>query len=146
MPFLGSTVNPTILHWSYSISPFGTPGQVLGTPAPGFMPTPDPPEVHMITHVPSRFEVWFASLVTRLREARRPQEPSRPEPEIWTPKSDTERAVLAALILAGKAVTNDELAQLMGCSKGEASRRVTEADRFVRKIREGRRVQISLLN
>jgi len=100
----------------------------------------------MITHVPSRFEVWFASLVTRLREARRPQEPSRPEPEIWTPKSDTERAVLAALILAGKAVTNDELAQLMGCSKGEASRRVTEADRFVRKIREGRRVQISLLN
>ena len=58
--------------------------------------------------------------------------------------SDEARAVFAALILAGKPVTNDELARLMGTSKAEASKRVTALDGFVRRIRKGRSVEISL--
>ena len=80
-----------------------------------------------------RLESWW-------RRRRRPIE----QPTIWDPKSETERAILAALILAGKPVTNDELAQLMGCSKSEASRRVSEVDGQIRKVRLGRTVQISL--
>ena len=84
--------------------------------------------------------VW--GIETLWRRRRKPQ----PMPEIWVPKSETERAVLAALILAGRPVTNDELAQFMGCSKSEASKRVSQIDGHIRKIRDGRKVQISLLN
>ena len=58
--------------------------------------------------------------------------------------SDEARAVFAALILAGKPISNDELARLMGVSKAEASKRVTALDGFVRKVRKGRIVEISL--
>ena len=71
---------------------------------------------------------------------------AKPKPEPWMPKTDTERAVLAALILAGNPVTNDELATLMDVSKSEASKRVSAIDGHIRKIRDGRKVQISLLN
>ena len=84
--------------------------------------------------------LWMQRLGDWWRRRRRPIE----QPTIWEPKSETERAVLAALILAGSPVTNDELAQLMRCSKSEASRRVSEIDGHIRKTRLGRTVQISL--
>ena len=40
---------------------------------------------------------------------------------VWVPKTDLERAVYAALLVAGKPVTNDELARLLRLSKGETS-------------------------
>ena len=46
-----------------------------------------------------------------------------------------ERTVYAALIVAGKPVTNDELARLMRVSKGEASKRVTALNGRVSKVR-----------
>ena len=52
--------------------------------------------------------------------------------------------VLAALEKAGRPVTNDELAELMNCSKGESSKRVAALDGVVRKSRNGRHVAISL--
>ncbi len=42
----------------------------------------------------------------------------------WQPSREFERAVYAALILAGEPVNNRRLAELMDCSPGEASRRV----------------------
>lgn len=84
--------------------------------------------------------LWMQRLAEWWRRRRRPIE----QLSIWVPKTDTERAVLAALILAGKPVTNDELANLMGVSKSEASKRVSMIDGHVRKIRDGRKVQISL--
>jgi hypothetical protein len=39
---------------------------------------------------------------------------------VWLPATEIERAVYAALILAGEPVNNRRLASLMGCSPGEA--------------------------
>jgi hypothetical protein len=58
--------------------------------------------------------------------------------------SDEARAVFAALILAGKPISNDELARLMRVSKSEASKRVTALDGCVLRVRKGREVLISL--
>ena len=59
-------------------------------------------------------------------------------------KEETD-AVLAALQRAGGAVdSNDELAALMGCSKGESSKRVAAMNGAVHKVRIGREVRISL--
>ena len=63
---------------------------------------------------------------------------------VWVPKSDMERAVYAALLVAGKPVTNDELARLLRLSKGETSRRVAQLEGRVHKTRVGRTVQISI--
>ena len=57
------------------------------------------------------------------------------------PTRDIERAVYAALILAGEPVNNRRLAELMDCSPGEASRRVAQLEGVIRK---GREVLISL--
>jgi hypothetical protein len=62
----------------------------------------------------------------------------------WTPATEMERAVYAALILAGEPVNNRRLAELMDCSPGEASKRVTRLEGVVRKVREGREVMIGL--
>lgn len=53
-------------------------------------------------------------------------------------------AVLAALARAQRPVTNDELADLMGVSKGEASKRVAALAGRVNKQRMGRHVAITL--
>lgn len=66
-----------------------------------------------------------------------------PQPS-WKPATELERAVAAAMILAGKPITNAELARLMGCSPGEASKRIAKMGAKVTKIRKGREVQISL--
>ena len=64
-----------------------------------------------------------------------------------------QRAVFAALILAGEPVNNRHLAELMDCSPGEASRRVAQLVQAelgsaktaaIRKARKGREVLISL--
>ena len=62
----------------------------------------------------------------------------------WMPATEIERAVFAALILAGEPVNNRRLAELMGCSPGEASKRVARLEGVVRKVREGREVRIGL--
>jgi uncharacterized membrane protein len=63
---------------------------------------------------------------------------------VWVPRTDLERAVYAALIVAGKPVSNDELARLMRISKGESSRRVAQLNGRVEKVRVGREVRISI--
>jgi hypothetical protein len=60
------------------------------------------------------------------------------------PTREFERAVFAALILAGEPVNNRRLAELMDCSPGEASRRVPQLEGVIRKARRGREVLISL--
>ncbi len=60
------------------------------------------------------------------------------------PDTEIERAVYAALILAGEPVTNRRLAELMGCSPGEVSKRVAQLEGAIRKARNGREVLISL--
>jgi DNA-binding Lrp family transcriptional regulator len=60
------------------------------------------------------------------------------------PTRDIERAVYAALILAGEPVNNRRLAELMGVSPPECSRRVTQLEGVIRKARKGREVLISL--
>jgi len=62
----------------------------------------------------------------------------------WQPTREFERAVFAALILAGEPVNNRRLAELMDCSAGEASRRVAQLEGVIRKARKGREVLISL--
>ncbi len=62
----------------------------------------------------------------------------------WMPANEIERAVYAALIVAGEPVNNCRLAELMGCSPGEASKRVTRLEGAIRKTRKGREVLISL--
>jgi hypothetical protein len=62
----------------------------------------------------------------------------------WMPSKEFERAVYAALILAGEPVNNRRLAELMDCSPGEASRRVAQLEGVIRKARKGREVLISL--
>ena len=62
----------------------------------------------------------------------------------WTPVSDLERTVYAAMILAGRPVTSAELARFMNVSAGEASRRVKALEGVLRKERIGREVRISL--
>ncbi len=63
---------------------------------------------------------------------------------VWVPQTEMERAIYAALLVAGKPVTNDELARLLQLSKGETSRRVAQLEGRLHKTRIGRMVQISI--
>ena len=63
---------------------------------------------------------------------------------VWIPETEVERRVYAALILAGKPVTNGELAALMEVSKSQASKDVAALSGHVQKRRIGREVRISL--
>jgi hypothetical protein len=65
-------------------------------------------------------------------------------PQVWMPQTEVERTVYAALILAGEPVNNLKLADLMGVSAGECSRRVAQLEGVIRKARKGREVLISL--
>ena len=87
-------------------------------------------------------EVWKALQ----RRKPKPVEPEvlAPVQPTWQPSREFERAVYAALILAGEPVNNRRLAELMDCSPGEASRRVAQLEGVIRKARKGREVLISL--
>ena len=95
--------------------------------------------------------IYFAYVGCRkLAEALASRKPELVEPDVltpvqpWQPSREFERAVYAALILAGEPVNNRRLAELMDCSPGEASRRVTQLEGVIRKARKGREVLISL--
>lgn len=95
----------------------------------------------MITHVPYEWPEWLTRL---FRHKPQVQQVEVLQP-VWTmPTTEIERAVYAALILAGEPVNNRRLAKLMDCSPGEASRRVTQLEGVIRKARKGREVLISL--
>ena len=68
----------------------------------------------------------------------------QPAQQVWLPKSELERTVYAALVLAGSPVNNLKLATLMGVSPGESSRRVAQLEGVIRKARKAREVLISL--
>jgi len=113
--------------------------------------TPFEIAVKMIT-APIWVPIYFAGVgVLKLGKAWSRRKPKRVEPEIlapvqpaWMPTRDIERAVYAALILAGEPVNNRRLAELMGVSPPECSRRVTQLEGVIRKARKGREVLISL--
>jgi len=94
----------------------------------------------MISHVP--FEWPFRKWWERFFHER--AEEAREQKKEWIPETDTERRVYAALILAGRPVTNGELAALMNCSKSQASKDVAAVKDQVQKLRFGREVRISL--
>jgi hypothetical protein len=104
----------------------------------------------MIT-APVGVPIYFAYVGCRkLAEAwsrRKPKEPTMeilPPAPTWIPTRDIERAVYAALILAGEPVNNRRIAELMRVSPPEASRRVAQLEGVIRKARKGREVLISL--
>ncbi len=89
-------------------------------------------------------EAWEA-LTSRFRRKPEVIEPEVLTPvQTWMPRTEVERAVYAALVLAGEPVNNRRLAELMQCSPGEASRRVAQLEGAIRKARKGREVMISL--
>ena len=90
-------------------------------------------------------EVWEA-ITSRFKRKPKPVEQVevlQPVPT-WQPSREFERAVYAALILAGEPVNNRRLAELMGVSPPEASRRVAQLEGVIRKERLGRQVMLSL--
>ena len=98
--------------------------------------------------VPLYFAGVGAVKVWKALQRRKPKpveqvEVLQPAPT-WQPSREFERAVYAALILAGEPVNNRRLAELMDCSPGEASRRVAQLEGVIRKARKGREVLISL--
>jgi len=97
----------------------------------------------MITHVPYEWPRWIARW---FREVEVPQTVLRETPQevVWKPATDLERSVFAAMVLAGRPVTNRELAHFMGCSPGESSKRVKALEGRIHKIRVGREVRLSL--
>ena len=96
----------------------------------------------MITHVPYEWPEWLTRLLRRKPDAIEPERLTPVQP--WVPSREFERAVYAALILAGEPVNNRRLAELMGCSPGESSRRVAQLEGVLRKERMGRQVLLSL--
>ena len=97
----------------------------------------------MITHVPYEWPEWLTSF---FRRKAKPvdAEVLPPAQPVWMPTTEIERAVYAALILAGEPINNRRLAELMQVSPGEASRRVAQLEGAIRKARKGREVTISL--
>jgi hypothetical protein len=95
--------------------------------------------------------VYLAYLGCRKVAVAWPKRQAKIEPEIlppvqqtWVPKSELERTVAAALLLAGEPVNNLKLAALMGVSPGESSRRVAQLAGVLKRERRGREVLISL--
>jgi hypothetical protein len=84
--------------------------------------------------------------VWKALQRRKPEQVQQAELlQTWMPTREFERAVFAALILAGEPINNNRrLAELMDCSPGEASRRVAQLKGVIRKARKGREVLISL--
>jgi hypothetical protein len=71
------------------------------------------------------YEGWRRVAEARVKLKAKPMGPKihSPVQPSRIPRTDIERAVYAALILAGEPVNNRRLAELMDCSPGEASRR-----------------------
>lgn len=89
-------------------------------------------------------EAWEA-LTSRFKKKAEPEQQVEVLQPVWTmPTTEIERAVYAALILAGEPVNNRRLAELMRVSPAEASRRVTALEGAIRRHRKGREVMISL--
>lgn len=86
--------------------------------------------------------IWKLGQALKRRKPERVQQVELLQP--WMPTRDIERAVFAALILAGEPVNNARLAVLMRVSPGEASKRVAQLEGVIRKARKGREVLISL--
>ena len=113
--------------------------------------TPFEAALKLIT-APVWVPIYFAYVgCRRVAEARvklkaKPLVPEIPSPSQPSriPSTDIERAVYAALVIAGGPVNNRRLAELMDCSPGEASRRVAQLEGVIRKARKGREVLISL--
>jgi hypothetical protein len=105
-----------------------------------------------VVTAPAWVPVYFAWVgCCKAAEAWSNRKPKPVEPEVlspvqptWSPTRDIERAVYAALILAGEPVNNARLAELMRVSPGEASKRVAQLEGVIRKARKGREVLISL--
>ena len=93
----------------------------------------------MIADVPYEWPEWLTRLFRRKSQV---QQVELLQP--WVPKSELERTVVAALLLAGEPVNNRRLAELMRCSPAHASRCVTQLEGQLRKVRRGRCVEISL--
>ena len=94
----------------------------------------------MIPHVRCKWRVmvWLRRVISRLAHDENKL--------VWIPGTEVERRVYAALILAGRPVTNGELAVLMRCSKSQASKDIASLRGQVHKLRLGREVRISLPN
>jgi hypothetical protein len=90
-------------------------------------------------------EVW-AALSSRFKRKPAPAPQVEVLQPVAIPRTEVERAVYAALILAGEPVNNRRLAELMQCSPGEASRRVAQLEGVIREQRLGRQVMLSLPN
>jgi uncharacterized membrane protein len=89
-------------------------------------------------------EAW-AALSSRFKKKPAPEQQVELLQPVWQyPTTEIERAVYAALILAGEPVNNRRLAELMGVSAPEASKRVAQLEGVIRKARKGREVMISL--
>jgi hypothetical protein len=90
-------------------------------------------------------EAW-QHLASRFKRKPKPVEPEvlTPVQPTWLPTRDIERAVYAALILAGEPVNNRRLAELMQCSPAHASRSVAQLEGLIKKQRQGREVLLSL--
>ncbi len=95
--------------------------------------------------------LYFAGVaMVKVWKALQKRKPKQQVPEVlvpapmWQPVTELERAVAAAMILAGRPISNAELARLMNVSPGEASRRVKALEGVLRKERVGREVRISL--
>jgi len=104
--------------------------------------TPLETAVKMIT-APVWVPLYFAGVGTvkvwKALQRRKPEQQVEVLQPVFMPTTEIERAVYAALILAGEPVNNRRLAELMGCSPGEASRRVAQLEGAIRKARKGRR-------
>ncbi len=88
-------------------------------------------------------DLWQA--VFKRREPPEPEQQVEVLQPVWaTPTTEIERAVVAALILAGEPVNNRRLAELMRCSPAHASRCVAQLEGVIRKQRQGREVLLSL--
>ncbi len=91
-------------------------------------------------------EAWEA-ISSRFRRKPEGIEPEILEPvpqATWFPRSELERTVYAALVLAGEPVNNRRLAELMLCSPGHASKCVAQLEGVIKKVRVGRQVFLSL--
>jgi hypothetical protein len=87
---------------------------------------------------------WFSYTLREMWQAvLKRRKPPAPEPQVevlpvFLPRTEVERAVYAALVLAGEPVNNRRLAELMRYSPAHASRCVAQLEGAIRKSRKGR--------
>jgi hypothetical protein len=95
----------------------------------------------------TKLAYWWISRTSRAEAEAKPEAeilpPERPMITMLSSRSEEERAVFAALILAGRPVTNAELAAFMRVSPAEASKRARQVS-YLRRERIGRELRISL--